>query len=65
MIHVVISQINHTQYLAQCLGNCRTPIGYVNAEAEVELKLVDNNCTRSTSKQKTEQTQEQVFLACI
>ena len=52
LIHELISPIKHTQQLSQCLGNRKTPIGYVSSEAKDELKLVDNKCTRSTSQQK-------------
>ena len=65
MIHEVISQINNTQHLAQYLVKQKTPIGYGSSEAEAELKLVDNECTKSTSQHKTEQTQEDVFVACL
>ena len=52
IIHELISLINHTQQLAQCLGNRETPIGYCSSEAEDELKIVDNKCTKSTSQLK-------------
>ena len=58
LIHEVRSPIKHTQHLAQCLGNRKILIGYGSSEAEDELKLLDNKCTRSTSQRKTEQTQE-------
>ena len=57
LIHLVISPINNNGHLTQFMGNWKTLIGYGSSEAEDELKLVDNKCTRSTSKGKTEQTQ--------
>ena len=65
MIHEVRSPIKHTEHLDQCLGNWKMTIGYGSSEVEEELKLVDNKCTRSTSKQKIEQTQVRVFIAFI
>ena len=65
LIHKVISPIKHTQHLAQCLSNQKTSIGYGSSEAEDELKIVDNKCTRVTSRRKTEQTQEWVFIYCL
>ena len=49
----------------QCLDNWRTTIGYGISEAEDELKLVDNNCTRYPSQLKIEQTQERISVDCI
>ena len=46
----VRSLIKHTQYLAQCLGNRKTLIGYGSSEAKDEFKLVDKNFTISTSQ---------------
>ena len=66
MIHEVRSPIKHTQLLAQCLGKKKKrKIGYGNSEAEDELKLVDNKCTRYTSQQKTGQAKVQVFFPCL
>ena len=61
----MISPINPTKHLDQCLGNQKTPIGFGSSESEDELKLVDNKCTRSTPQRKAEQTQVRVFIACI
>ena len=65
LIHELISPIKHTQHLAQCLGNRKTPIGYGSSEAEDESELVDNTCTISASQRKTEQTQVQFFVPCL
>ena len=65
MIHKAVEPIKPTQHLAQCIGNRETPIGYGSSEAEDKLKLMDNKCTTSNSKLKTEQTQAQVFVACL
>ena len=55
LIHEVRPPIKHTQHLAQCLGDHKTPIGYGSSEVEDEWKLVDNKCTRATSQRKTEE----------
>ena len=65
MIHELRSPIKHNQHLAQCLGNRETPIVYGSLEAEDELKLVDDKCTRSTSQRKIEQTQVRIFVPCL
>ena len=55
LIQKVRLTIKNTQQLAQCLGNRKTPIGYISSEAEDELKLVHKKCTRYTPQRKTEQ----------
>ena len=49
----------------KCIGNWRTPIGYVSSEDKNIFKLVDKECTISHSQYRTEKIQEQVFFYCL